>query len=59
MPGLWQTVCGKVEANESSIEACRRETKEETGLDLGEGQKWRNFLRGEGARPEWYLYIYK
>jgi len=34
MPGLWQTVCGKVEANESSIEACKRETTEETGLDL-------------------------
>ena len=34
MPGLWQTVGGKVEANESSIEACVRETKEEAGLDL-------------------------
>ena len=34
MPGLWQTVCGKVKANESSIEACKRETTEETGLDL-------------------------
>ena len=34
MPGLWQTVCGKVEANESSIEACKRETTEETGLNL-------------------------
>ena len=34
MPRLWQTVCGKVEANEPSIEACKRETTEETGLDL-------------------------
>ena len=34
MPGLWQTVCRKVEANELSIEACKRETTEETGLDL-------------------------
>ena len=34
MPGLWQTFCGKVKANESSIEACKRETIEETGLDL-------------------------
>ena len=34
MPGLWQTVCEKVEANESSIKACKRETTEETGLDL-------------------------
>ena len=34
MPGLWQTVCGKVEANESSINACIRETIEETGIDI-------------------------
>src|SRR2546430_2239925 len=32
--GLWQTVCGKSEANESSIETCKRETYEETGLNL-------------------------
>src|ERR1044072_7842494 len=34
MPGLWQTVCGKTEENESSIEACERETNEKTGLKI-------------------------
>ena len=34
MPNLWQTICGKVELNESSINACIRETREETGIRL-------------------------
>src|ERR1044072_7034795 len=34
MPGLWQTVCRKTEENESSVEACERETNEETGLKI-------------------------
>ena len=31
---LWQTVCGKIESNEGSAEACLRETSEETGINL-------------------------
>src|SRR4051794_21351745 len=34
MPGLWQTVCGKIEPNEGSAEACLRETSEKAGIDL-------------------------
>ena len=34
MPGLWQTVCKKIEPDEKSAEACRRETLEETGISL-------------------------
>ena len=31
MPGLWQTVCGKVEANESSIEVCKGKQQKKLG----------------------------
>ena len=34
MSGLWQTVCGKVEANESSINVYIKETIEKTGIDI-------------------------
>jgi len=32
--GLWSVPGGKLEAGESLMEACRREVKEETGLDI-------------------------
>ncbi len=32
--GLWSIPGGRLEAGESLIEACRREVKEETGLDI-------------------------
>lgn len=35
MPGLWQTVCGKVDSTDQySVNACHRETLEETGFDI-------------------------
>jgi ADP-ribose pyrophosphatase YjhB (NUDIX family) len=35
MYNLWQVVCGKVEKGESTLQAVLRETKEETGLEIG------------------------
>jgi 8-oxo-dGTP pyrophosphatase MutT (NUDIX family) len=35
MHNLWQVICGKVEKGESSFQAVLRETKEETGLEIG------------------------
>ncbi len=36
-PDLWDTTCGAVLSGEMSLEACLRETKEETGIDLEPG----------------------
>ena len=36
MPGLWQTVCGKVDKGETGLKACLRETQEEIGINVSE-----------------------
>jgi putative (di)nucleoside polyphosphate hydrolase len=53
----WDIPKGRQEADESSLEAARRELKEETGLDLNEA-----FFEEIGPfsyRPDKNLYLYK
>lgn len=35
-PGMWSIPGGKIEAGESAIEACKREFKEETDVDISD-----------------------
>lgn len=38
LKGLWNGVGGKIEAGETPLEGAIREIKEETGIEVGEGQ---------------------
>jgi 8-oxo-dGTP diphosphatase len=51
--GLWSIPGGKLEAGESLVEACRREIKEETGLDT----KVKNIVAVVERRVEGFHYV--
>ena len=51
--GLWSIPGGKLEAGESLVEACRREIKEETGLDI----EAKNIVAVVERRVEGFHYV--
>lgn len=53
MVGKLNGVGGKVEAGEEYIEAMRRESKEETGLEI---EKWQKVCKMVG--PDWKMIVY-
>jgi 8-oxo-dGTP diphosphatase len=57
--GLWIAPGGKVELDESPLDAARREMLEETGLRVG-NLTWRGFCTEISPRPDWqwFLFIY-
>ncbi len=54
--GKWNGVGGHIEAGETSVQAMRREFREETGTDVSE-KRWQNFAiyRGKG----WEVHFYR
>jgi 8-oxo-dGTP diphosphatase len=57
--GLWIAPGGKVELDESPLDAAKREMLEETGLRV-RNLKWRGFCTEVSPRPDWqwFLFIY-
>ncbi len=57
--GLWIAPGGKVELNESPMDAARREMLEETGLHVRD-LRWNGFCTEVSPRPDWqwFLFIY-
>lgn len=42
-PGLWEFPGGKIEANESELDALKREFREEIGIDIASAKHWFTF----------------
>lgn len=51
--GRWNGTGGKVEAGEQIIDAAKRETKEETGVDIMNPEKFGVFHFSFPHKPEW------
>lgn len=52
--GLWNGIGGKIEPNETSLEAMRREFREEAGLDIAD---WKLFLVSDGPKEVIHFYV--
>lgn len=57
--GLWIAPGGKVELDESPMDAAKREMLEETGLQVRD-LRWKGFCTEVSPRPDWqwFLFIY-
>lgn len=58
-PGIWEIPGGRIEIGEDLILGLKRETKEETGLDIEVSRQIsvRHFIRDDGQEIEMYIFL--